>query len=259
MEKNMDYSHRYLVHYYDADSSQRLTLPSLIRYFEDIAILHSSSKGMDLDFYDENRCGWLLLKWDVSIARLPVFGETVTVGTRVNAMKRFLADRRFLMTAEDGNVLAEGSSNWLFVDTVRRRPLRVPENQMEYFNVALENEAAFVALADVVPATGGEATLRRAVRTVNSDIDTNRHVNNVSYVTWALDTLPHDFVVAHSPTSLKAQYRKELGIGCEAEAVASVLSPEETSPAGPLVSRHSIRDAAEEFCAIEIGWKRAEG
>jgi medium-chain acyl-[acyl-carrier-protein] hydrolase len=258
--KKMDFARPYLVHYYEADSSRKLNLSPLVQYFEDIAILHSSSAGLDLAWYDDNHCGWMLMKWDIVIHSLPVFGDTVTIGTHVHSMKRFLADREFTMTAADGRLLAEGRSNWLLVDTDKRRPLRIQDKQYEGFNVSNELEADFITIGDVPPvgdtsAAGEGRLIRTAVRTTNSDIDTNSHVNNVRYIDWAVDALPADFARAHTPVSLKAQYRKELGIGCEAEVLTDI---EERSLEGSAssVSRHTIRGAGEECCSIEIGWKR---
>ena len=266
----MDFERKYLVHYYEADSSRKLILPALIQYFEDIAILHSSCAGLDLAWYDDNHCGWMLLKWDIAIHSLPVFGDTVTIGTRVHSMKRFLADREFTMTAEDGTLLAEGRSNWLLVDTDKRRPLRIQDKQYEGFRVTKELEPDFITIEDVspvmdVPPVGVEANgvdvngvgdhegdpnlIRTAVRTTNSDIDTNSHVNNVRYINWALDSLPSDFAFAHTSVSLKAQYRKELAIGCEAEVLTFIDSASS-------VSRHTVRGSGDECCSIEIGWKK---
>ena len=106
-EGSMQFNRNYLVHYYEAGADRRLTLPALIQYFEDIAILHSTERGLDLDYYEKNHCGWMLIKWDVKVHALPCFGETVLVETRVHAMKSFMADREFRMRAEDGTILAE--------------------------------------------------------------------------------------------------------------------------------------------------------
>jgi len=260
----MVFSRDYLVHYYEADAMRYLTLPSLVQYFEDIAILHSGDRGMDLEFFKVNHCGWMLLKWDIQVERLPLFGEMVGVSTEVHAMKSFLADRVFRMTAGDGSLLATARSNWLLVDTDRRRPMRIPANQYGQFGLAPGAEAEFVAI-DEVPPLGpeGEALpddagsaralqsgelLRSTVRTYNSDIDTNGHVNNVRYIDWALDALPEDFLPRHVPTGIRVQYRKELSAGSEAEMVSAV-SPMHT------VSRHWLRGASEEYCGMEIRWK----
>jgi len=249
----MDYYRDYLVHYYEADSRQRLTLPSLVRYFEDIAILHSASQGLDLAHYRDNHCGWMLLKWDVTVRSLPSFSQTVRIGTKVNAIRKFLADRRFVMTDERGAVLAEGSSNWLLVDTDRRRPMKVSEDYCARFSVSPDSEASFVAIDDVAfPSPVPAGSDSRSVRVGYGDIDTNRHVNNVSYLGWSLDSLTHEFLDDRSPARMRAQYRKELVVGNDAMVVSSVSESE--SGDGSATSRHSVRSAEDEFCSLEIDW-----
>lgn len=53
----MEYTREYLVHYYEIDRKRRLTLPALIRYFEDIATLDSEARGFTLDYYDKSGHG----------------------------------------------------------------------------------------------------------------------------------------------------------------------------------------------------------
>jgi medium-chain acyl-[acyl-carrier-protein] hydrolase len=194
----------------------------------------------------------MLLKWDIRIHALPVFGQTVTVGTRIHAIRKFLADREFVMTSEDGTILAEARSNWLFADTVRRRPMRVPDAHYDSFAVRRESEADFIAIEDIdssalCPGDSSRQCFTQPVRVTTSDIDTNRHVNNVCYLRWACDSLPPEFVGTHAPKSLRVQYRKELALGASGEVVSAL-------DAGGAVSRHAVRNGDEEFCALEIGW-----
>lgn len=255
----MDFTQKYFVHYYEADTVRRLTLPSLVQYLEDIAILHSAACGFDLDYFDENRCGWMLLKWDISIKSLPRFGDEVSVGTRVHAMKRFLADREFVMKTRDGFTLVEARSNWLFADMDKRRPIKIGENQFGAFGVSPETERDFVTIADVAIADAAIAdaaigavgeTLVSRVKAGNTDIDTNQHVNNVRYVNWALDSLPAGFTESRRPVRLHVQYRKELAHASEAE----ILTALETIGA-VTYSRHSVRSGTDECCSMEIRWE----
>lgn len=256
----MEFAREYLVHYYEADCSRHLTLTALVQYLEDIAILHSTGRGLDLDYYDANHCGWMLLKWDIRINARPVFGDTVRIDTKVHALKTFQADREFTVTAADGSVLATARSNWLLVDTIRRRPIKLPAEQYEKFNVTADSGRDYIAIDDVPAIADGEASVgageprryRSAIRTTNSDIDTNNHVNNVRYLNWAVDSLPSDFVGRRYPCRLLAQYKKELGAQSSADVV-SLLSPEGSR------TRHSVRAGTDEYCSLEIEWRSSTG
>jgi len=241
----MQFSRKYLVHYYEAGADRRLTIPALIQYFEDIAILHSTDRGLDLDYYEKNHCGWMLIKWDVTVHALPCFGETILVETRVHAMKSFMADREFRMSTGDGTVLAEARSNWLLVDTIRRRPIRIPEDQLEKFP-AIEAAKAFVAIKEVPAIDVPEGAVPQAVRSSYSDIDTNGHVNNIRYIEWALDSLPEEFLRGKAPAAVRVQYRRELPPGSSAFVVS------ETEEG---VSRHRIYSDDTDYCTLEITWR----
>lgn len=255
----MDFARDYLVHYYEADCNRLLTPQALIQYFEDISILHTSSLGYDLAFYEANNCGWMLLKWDIRINRLPSFGETVRVATKVNAMRRFLADRIYTLEDASGTVLVEARSIWLLADTVKRRPLRVPEEQFVKYGLPADSEKDFVMIDDVAPfahpgrADEGDTRYhKRSVRTGRSDIDTNSHVNNVRYLAWALDSLPSEYGTDFVPASMRVHYKKELGLGDEAD----IMSFEDRHAGSPArTTRHTVVKGADEICSLEIGWK----
>jgi acyl-ACP thioesterase len=262
---SMDFSRDYLIHYYEADTSRRLTLPALVQYFEDIAILDSASKGLDLAYFDETKIGWMLLKWDIRITRLPLYDETVKVATRVHAMKKFLADREFSLYDRTGAEIISGRSNWLLADAVKRRPLRISEDMQAKYQASYGSESDFITIDEVPGITpadeNGQGVYRTSIKTVHSDIDTNRHVNNVRYISWSLDTLPPEIVNSSVPVSLRVQYKKELKLGEEAEVISTVPGTEQSphlggAHSGGVCSRHTIRRGEDEFCSMEICWTR---
>lgn len=282
----MDFIRQYFVHYYEIGPSRRLTVQALLGYFEDIAILHSEARGLTLDWYEANHCGWMLIKWDVTIRELPRFGETVTLATRINGMKAFLADRVFTLTGADGRVLAEARSNWILMDLDKRRPMRVHQEQWERFGVSAESAARCVTIADVKGASKAgtddgnraaqgaayakEGLTIRSFTASNGDIDTNLHVNNLCFIEWALDSLSEDYLFGHAPTRISAQYRKELAHGAEARvetvsgAVTSVTATagaaenasDSGEPTGAARTVHSVYSGESECCSIEIDWRK---
>jgi len=251
----MDYTRDYFVHYYEIDRTSRLSLPALIQYFEDIAILHSSSLGYDLSYYETQNSGWMLIKWEVSITKLPFFAESIQIVTRVHAMKRFLADREFFLYSSDGILLATARSNWLLMDTVRRRPLKVAEEQFVKYGVPAGSEANFIMIPDVPFLPPGSTDGQRKITTANSDIDTNLHVNNVRYLEWALDSLPKSVSEDFEPSGFRVQYKKELSLGDEAVVYYSLR--EKTDLAEKIIeTAHTLVKGVDEICSMEITWRK---
>lgn len=45
-----------------------------------------------------------------------------------------------------------------------------------------------------------------------SDIDTNRHVNNVKYADWSIEIVPLDIVMSYCLKRMKITYKKKPGM-----------------------------------------------
>ena len=91
----MFYERDYFIHYYDSDLNKKATISSLLRFFEDIAILHSEHVKLGIDYYSRHNVGWVLYKWDIKINRYPEFMETIKVRTKASYLKGFQAYRYF--------------------------------------------------------------------------------------------------------------------------------------------------------------------
>ena len=45
------------------------------------------------------------------------------------------------------------------------------------------------------------------------DTDYNKHVNNISYVTWAMESFPKEFLDSNRPTSIDVKWEKQSFLG----------------------------------------------
>jgi acyl-ACP thioesterase len=59
------------------------------------------------------------------------------------------------------------------------------------------------------------------------DLDVNFHVNNVSYVKWALDVVPLETYRSHGLAAVEVSFRAEIQPG-DAVRIASVTTPGDT-------------------------------
>jgi medium-chain acyl-[acyl-carrier-protein] hydrolase len=245
----MEYSHNYLVHYYEIDQKRRLTLPALIHYFEDIAVLNSEERGYTLDYYDKTHHGFMLLKWNIKIYSMPIFNETITIITQPYSFKRFLANRKYRVENKEGKVLAEAKTLWVFADTTTRKPDRIPEDLYLGFDTPKENEKYFELLEDPPKLTSGLYELK--IKATGGDLDSNNHVNNVRYVDWVLESLPKEFINEHHVNGIKVSYVKELNFDDEAILFSEIKKEEDKT-----FSFHSFYNGDKDICHIELEWRK---
>jgi acyl-ACP thioesterase len=208
---------------------------ALADYFQEAAGHHAAELGVSMqDLLAENRA-WVLAHFRMEIDRLPDWNETVTLETWPSGLERLFATREVLFRDEEGAVLAQGTSAWLVIDTERRRPVRPPAALHDLETP--DRPAPFgTDLGDLPAPARADREQTFAVR--YHDLDLNRHVNNVRYLEWALETLPASVLDERRCTGLALQFEAEATLGDSVQASAQ-LDEEE----GPLRVRHRLAHA----------------
>jgi len=195
---------------------------ALCDLFQDAAGHHAAALGVSMqDLLDDGKA-WVLAHLRMRIDRLPTWEEAVTIETWPSGLERLYATREFILRTEDDDPLAYGTSAWLVIDTERRRPLRPPR---ALFSLETPDRPAPLPY-DVSDLPAPErADHERTFGVRYHDLDLNRHVNNVRYAEWALETLPPAWHDAHRCTDLALQFRAETTLGDTVYTTAQVDDP----------------------------------
>jgi medium-chain acyl-[acyl-carrier-protein] hydrolase len=240
------FRHVYFAQYHDCDTRQRLSVLAMMRYFEDIALLQSDHHDVGLQYYAKHQVAWLLNKWDIRIHAYPLFKDDVHVLTQPMAMRRVLANRRYVIEDEHGAPLVEADSLWVFVNLARRRPASIPEDIFRRYGIAEHADTLPTPRTAAIPA---RADVSRDFHVRKSDIDVNGHVNNIRYVDWAFDALPDTLAHTQLLRRLLIHYRKEVQYG---EAVRVITELSETEHR--VVAQHGVYVGEDLRCTLESWW-----
>jgi acyl-ACP thioesterase len=189
------------------DRSDRLTLDAVFQFFQEAAISHAENLGVGRE--DMARTGqvWILSRMSVQINRRPQYGETITIRSWPRGGEKLFALRDYdIQTAPDGAPAILGRSGWLIIDLEKRRPLR-PQSIMDTLprNEGLDALPSAVALEE---RQNLQKTAER--RAAYSDVDYNRHVNNVRYIQWIEDTLDPLLLEQANQMRLDINYLNEI-------------------------------------------------
>lgn len=244
----MEFERDYFIHYYDSDQQLNLHITGLMRYLEDIALLQSEALDIGLKYYESNEVAWVLYKWDITMHKLPVFGQTVRITTEPLGFYRFYAYRIYRIYDSEGNLLISANSIWIFVNTRYRRPCKINEDMYGRYNVNSE-EFKYFEIDDIGFNSAAENEKEFMVRQI--DIDTNGHVNNIIYVVWALESLPAGFQNDHSISRIRINYKKETHFGSRIKSSSLIIDT-----AGCLTTTHQISEDDNCMCLLEIEWKK---
>ena len=219
------------VRYSEVDETHRIKLESVLDYFQDCCTFHSEDVGGGIEFLKGQKRAWLLASWQIVIKEYPKLGEQIRIIANPYAFKNFFGHRNLMLQDEHGKDLVYANSNWIFVDTETGKPVRIPDEVANAYELGKPYPMEYAARKIPMP-KHLEAKEPFAVH--RFCIDSNHHVNNGKYVLMAEEFIPEQFRVSE----LRVEYRKAAVLGDimypfvenTEEKIAVVLADKEKSP-----------------------------
>ena len=230
----------------------RLFVKTLCDLFNDTAEVQTEQYGVDVATLNAEGMTWMLHRLHIRLHKMPLQNEEVYIETWPSGIDRLFALRDYRMTRQDGEELVRATSEWMYIDLKRRRPMRLTEKVIEMSTghgiprVELEsilNEKAF----EMQPAGG-----RYFVATFDN-IDFNGHVTQASYMRWITNSLPFEFLKEHVLTDVEVIYAHEI------MPDSSIYSAYSISEEGNLVTvLHQVKNEAGDLshCIAKTVWEK---
>lgn len=107
-----------------------------LRWMQEVAIEHSTAQGWPMARYLEISASWYVRSHLIEYLRPAVLGDEIRVCTWVAGMARRNSLRRTLFLRDaDHVVVAQAETQWIFVDLKNGRPLPIPDEVRNAFDV----------------------------------------------------------------------------------------------------------------------------
>lgn len=216
------YSKTYEIRPAEVDPQDRLTLPSFLDLFQDLAGAHAERLGFGMEAMFGNGIAWVLNRLVVETELLPRTTASIRLETWPSGLDRLYANRDLLAYDADGAVIGRGTSRWLTIDVQKRRPLRIDPSLGD---MVPPGRARALQPDDVRPSPF-EVGSHQVVLVRFSDLDVNGHANNVQYARWFIESLADDFLAGHRQTALDLTVRAETVRGDVLRTEASAPQPD---------------------------------
>ena len=117
------------VRYSEVGEDTRMTLYSVLNYFQDCSVFHSESVGRGTAVQEELGRAWVLTGWQIEFRRAADLGESIRISTWPHGFRGFVGERNFLMETLDGEVLACADSSWAYIDVKTGHPVKASEEE----------------------------------------------------------------------------------------------------------------------------------
>jgi len=192
---------------YEVDPLGKLSPASFCNYLQEAAANHAHALGVSiLDLIPRN-ITWVLSRLALRIHVFPEWRETIRVQTWPSGTRGPFSLRDFRVMGKENRILGESVTAWLLIDIGTRLPLRrVPFVSERLPHVKMEHP--FPHDLSKLPGLDGYDH-EEAFRVRQGDLDMNRHVNNVCYIEWVMESLPPDMTERAVLTDLEVQYIAE--------------------------------------------------
>ncbi|WP_457552909.1 acyl-[acyl-carrier-protein] thioesterase [Desulfobacula sp.] len=212
--------------FFDIDHQFKLSVQSTARFFQEMAMFHTTEIGAGHDVLLKKGVIWFLYRLEIEFFRYPLMDEKINITTWSRGFKRYKGFREYFIDSSLGKI-AKGSSVWLFFDLNRRRISKVRDEIARLYT--FEGEKNFDKEIDDWPACGRirpEQEMDISLRYL--DFDMNGHVNNTIYLGF-LETLYHRTIkkegrsiknikirfiheIDHTKQSVRTGWQKENGV-----------------------------------------------
>ena len=231
----------YKVQFDAIDFTGKMTINGLCSYMQIIAANHASL--LNFNYYKNSETPeyyWILSKVKYVMDDYPKWEEKIVIETYPVGYEKLYAVRLFDIYNESGKKIGHIIGNYLLMDAVKRRPVKIKGNTgaLSFLDFPYEGES-LVKLK--IPESVLKVERRKAYY---SEIDLNEHMNNAHYIKWVVDMLPLELLRDHEIRTFEINYNTSITYGTE---VKVVLSQNESNEY--VVYGNSIDDAINYFVA----------
>lgn len=176
---------KFQIRSFDVDLFGKLTLPALCNYFQEIAWEHAKILNIGFDFLKSINKFWVLSRLQVNIFKYPSWTEEISIITWPKGIDGLFALRDFEVYNVNGEKIAAASSSWLILDNEKHRPQKIDSGDHPVI-ISVHEDSIIKSTPKLPSIEHPENSEKLWVK--HTDIDVNKHVNNVKYIEWSLNT-----------------------------------------------------------------------
>lgn len=244
------FSDVFKVRAYEAGPDGRVNIQSLCNYLQDAASSHAFLMGVAVDRLQKDNLTWVLSRLHVRIERYPYWMDKIRIDTWPADKDKYYGIRDFRMFDGKNRQVGVASSSWMMIDTVQRRSVALPD-----FMDSLQDKEAGRSLDDPftqlpkVEQIDNEKFFNVRI----ADLDMNRHVNSVHYLSWALETVPPEIWKNFRLSDVEINYRNESYYG---DRICSQSEARENGDSVVFIHQLFQEKERRELTRLRTSWQR---
>lgn len=210
----MIFTYEYKPVFEDFDKNAELTLSAMVKILENAGGGHSDLAGDNVFYIKDLSRAWILTDWQIEKISSVKYGDIIKADTWSEGfMSPLVTNRDFIMYKND-EVCLKATTRWILLDTTTGRPSRLSDDILEKYKP--EQKTVFDDQKLIKIPSISDISRSKEIEVQRRDIDFNNHVHNLTYLDYALETIPEDVYDNVNFSSLRISYKTALKNGDKA-------------------------------------------
>ncbi|KAL8208420.1 hypothetical protein R6Q57_007832 [Mikania cordata] len=236
-EDGLSYNERFVIRCYEVGINKTATVETIANLLQEVGGNHAQSVGFSTDGFATTTTMrklhliWVTARMHIEIYRYPAWSDVVEIETWCQSEGRIGTRRDWILKDyANGEVIGRATSKWVMMNEETRRLQKVSDDvRDEYLDFCPKTlRLAFPeennnSLKKIGKLEDPAEYSRLGLVPRRADLDMNKHVNNVTYIGWVLESIPQEVIDTHELQSITLDYRRE----CQHDDIVDSLTTPE--------------------------------
>ena len=242
------YTKDHTIKVYEVTCFGDLKLLGLFNILQEVASEHADLLGIGYQACCQAGVAWVAASYRVHIHHLPQMGEQIFIETWIADCLSVTSQRCYRIKDKQGQVLIEGLTNWALIDMETLRPVGISK-KLDVNMDEIDGEKLVFSDEKIRLDFGGTVDTESHFLSRFDEMDTNFHINNAIYPTWAAESLPANWQEKKVPEEIKIHFKNPTKAFEKIDILTSING---------CVTFHKISVGENVKALVQFNWKDRE-
>ncbi|GJY44585.1 oleoyl-acyl carrier protein thioesterase, chloroplastic-like protein [Tanacetum coccineum] len=233
-EDGLSYKEKFVIRCYEVGINKTATIETIANLLQEVGGNHAQGVGFSTDGFATTTTMrklhliWVTARMHIEVYRYPAWSDVIEIETWVQGDGKIGTRRDWILKDyTNGEVIGRATSKWVMMNEDTRRLQKVSDDVREEYLVFCPRTLRLAfpepnnsSLKKIAKLEDPAEHSRLGLVPRRSDLDMNKHVNNVTYIGWALESIPPETIDTHELQAITLDYRRE----CQQDDIVDSLT-----------------------------------
>jgi acyl-ACP thioesterase len=192
--------------YFEMNKYGMASPTTILTLLEETAADHCYAIGHSLYSLEKQNIGWVLISGSINMRRYPKYKEAIKIQTWLSKFSLVKGYRENIILDNNGCVIGMAKGIWAFYDIQNRKPVPIFEDIKTKWNINPKTSTE-IDTSLINPIIKDSPEMEFDV--YRSDVDSNKHVNNIRYFHWLIESLPDNILDEYILEKISTKFYSE--------------------------------------------------